>query len=92
MKCDKPFVRDMMLGLYVEIPRPLPRNIIGISNAYGSEGLCLRVLTLNVTVLTIARLNAVLDKAAAEQAGVVSLQDTKRPRHGFRWALKTLAE
>ena len=89
---DKPFVRDRLLGLYVEMPRPLPRNVIGISNAYGSEGPSLRVLTLNVTVLTIARLNAVLGKAAEEQADVVTLQETKHPRHGFRWATTILAE
>ena len=69
-----------------------PEKVIGITNAYGSEGPCLRLLTLNVTVLTMSRLYAVLGKAAEEHAGVVNLQETKHPRHGFRWATKILTE
>ena len=70
------------------MPRRRPRVTLGAINLYGGEGPPLRIFTLNVTVLTISRLSAVLDKAAEEQAGIIALRETNHPWHGFRWATK----
>ena len=50
------------------------------------------IFTLNVIVLTIACLSAMLGPAAEEQAGIIALQEIKRPWHGFRWATKMVTD
>ena len=45
-----------------------------------------RLMSINVTQLNKARLEAVLDAADAEQADAICLQETRHPDGGFPWA------
>lgn len=50
------------------------------------------VLSVNVTALTVSRLQAVLQHACAEGAAVVALQETRHPIGGFRWATRMIEQ
>lgn len=48
------------------------------------------MLTINVTKLTAARLEVVLERAEQEEVSVLALQETRHPPGGFRWAASRL--
>ena len=54
-------------------------------------GPTLVLISINVTALTLSRLQAVLALAVAEDATFVALQETRHPAGGFPWATR-LAE
>ena len=64
--------------------RPRQRCVLGVFNCYGSEGPSVKVLTINVTLPTRERLDAVLQQAKVDQAAVIAMQKTRHPVSGFR--------
>lgn len=79
---------------------PLPIMRTGNFNAYGKEGPAhddgahtrFKVLSINVTALTKARLGEVLDCACGDAASAVALQETRHLEGGFPWASRLAAK
>ena len=46
----------------------------------------LKILSINVTVLTRERLSTVLDEAEERGVDIIAFQESRHPAGGFRWA------